>query len=111
MRLREQPRPCKQFSRRRQAPRSKSLHSAKGFVRRLSCSVLDSDRLYLVDVDNRKLNKPIALKVPRQGAWYGLLNTWQELDGEDKRPDQCQGIVHAQVKLEHVSRSHLPRFG
>jgi hypothetical protein len=85
---------------------------ANGFLRRESCSFLDSYRLHLIDFDDRKLDKPIVLKFPGQGAWYSLVNTWQELVGEDcTRSYQCQGITHAKVYVEHVSRAALPHLG
>jgi hypothetical protein len=78
---------------------------AKGFVRPEACSFFESDRLHLVSIGNHKLNKPIVLKFPGEGAWDYLLNTWSEVSGADcSADDRCESVAHSKIRIQYVAR-------
>jgi hypothetical protein len=79
---------------------------ATGFVRPEMCSLynpLKGNALHLTSIDGRRPRKAVVLVFPREGAWYYLLNNWQDTTGAYCRGGDCESIAHAKFRIDHIS--------
>jgi len=86
---------------------------AKGFVRLESCPVyrlLEADGLHLTSLDGRRPAKPVVLRFPTEGAWYNVLNSWIDTSSDYCPGDNCEAVVHAKFRIQHISKGIILPF-
>jgi hypothetical protein len=86
---------------------------ATAFIRAESCSLynpLGGNALHLTSIDGRQPKKPVVVVFPTEGAWYYLLNTWNDTTGAHCPDRKCEPIAHAKFRIQHISKSIFVPF-
>jgi hypothetical protein len=58
----------------------------------------------LISIEHRRAAKPIVLKFPTEGALYHVLNTWIDTTSGHCPRNDCEAVVHAKFRIQHISK-------
>ena len=83
--------------------------NARGYVL-AQCPMTGDSRLHITNIDGRKLNPELYLRIPEETSWERY-KEWYEVKGETCLPSgECESTTHTEVQILHVSRNHFPFF-
>jgi hypothetical protein len=86
---------------------------ATGFVRPETCSLynpLGGNALHLTSIGGIRPREAVVIVFPTEGAWYYLLNSWQDTTGAYCLGGDCEPIAHAKFRIDHISKGTFLPF-
>jgi hypothetical protein len=78
---------------------------ATGFVRAEGCAYFSGYGVYLQRVDGRKLQPPIAFRIPQSYFWDNSVNEWSKVATEEcSASNPCETVTTGKIRIQRVSR-------
>lgn len=87
------------------------LYGKNSFVKRQGCDTTSQEHLYILNINNHKLVKPLVLYLPALWMWEPMKNTWFDVEGSEcSKSGHCRGTTHASVQILRVFRGYSIRW-
>ncbi len=78
---------------------------ATGFVRAEGCTYFSGYGMYLQRLDGKKLQTPIAFRIPQSYFWDNSVNEWSKVATEEcSASNLCETVTAGKIRIQRVSR-------
>jgi hypothetical protein len=78
---------------------------ASGFVRAEGCTYFSGYGMYLQQVDGKKLQTPIAFRIPQSYFWENSLNEWSNVAKEEcSATNPCETVSAGEIRILRVHK-------